>query len=179
MQRRGLGSMTVKETDEAFGCLFWFITFWLYLIVLTIKTIIVGIIKIFNNRKNIKYYQKENLIEKIDNMTGQEFEQILIKLLLNQGYTDIEGTKYTGDYGVDIVACKDGLKCAIQCKRFNDKVSVHAVQEIVAGRKHYKCDKAIVITNNYYTNNAKTLAFSNKVELWDRDNVIQLVKDYE
>ena len=52
-----------------------------------------------------------------------------------------------------------------------------AIQEIVAGKKHYRCEKAIVITNNYYTKNAEELAFDNKVELLDRDYIIQMIKN--
>lgn len=124
-----------------------------------------------------KYYNQNEILDKIDFMTGQEFETFLIeKLLPYDGYTNINGTAYSGDYGVDIIAEKKGLKCAIQCKRFENKVSPRAIQEVVAGRKHYKCDKAIVITNNYYTNNAKQLAYDNKVELLDRDYIIQMIK---
>lgn len=125
------------------------------------------------------YNEKEELLEKIDYMSGQEFENILInKLLPVDGYEKIEGTKYTGDYGVDIIAYRNGLKCAIQCKRFKEKVSNKAIQEIVAGRKHYRCDKAIVITNNYYTKNAQVLAEDNNVELINRDDLIILIKNY-
>lgn len=124
------------------------------------------------------YEDRGNLLDKIDDMSGQEFELLLIeKLLPLDGYTNINGTSYTGDYGVDIIAEKNNIKCAIQCKRFNSKVSVRAIQEIVAGRKHYRCEKAIVITNNYYTKNAKELAFDNKVELLDRDDIIKMIKN--
>jgi hypothetical protein len=127
--------------------------------------------------KQEQYENIENLLDKIDYMTGQEFENLLIeKLLPLEGYTNINGTAYTGDYGVDIVAEKNDIKCAIQCKRFNNKVSIHAIQEIVAGKKHYRCEKALVITNNYYTKNAKELAFDNKVELLDRDDIISMIK---
>lgn len=109
---------------------------------------------------NSKYDKQEDLLERIDNMGGQEFEKFLVeKILPIDGYTDLSLTSSTNDYGVDIIAFKDNIKCAIQCKRANNKVSNRAIQEIVAGRKHYKCDKAIVITNNYYTENANRLAF--------------------
>jgi len=133
--------------------------------------------------KNItnNYENTEDYLDTIDYMSGQEFENLLInELLPNEGYTDINGTSYTGDYGVDIVAYNNnGIKCAIQCKRFNNKVSNKAIQEVVAGKKHYKCEKAIVITNNYYTKSAKELAFDNKVELLDRDDLIKMIKRKE
>lgn len=153
---------------------FIFIIYVLYLFLL-------GVIKILEKKEtknSIKKYQKlEYTMDLIDNMNGQEFESFLIKKILpNEGYYKIKGTTYTGDYGVDIIAYKDDIKCAIQCKRFNNKVTNKAIQEVVAGRKHYKCEKAIVITNNYYTKNAQELAFDNQVELLNRDNLIKMVK---
>lgn len=110
-------------------------------------------------------------------MSGQDFETYLINVILpKDGYTNLQSTNYTGDYGIDIIAYKNDIKCAIQCKRANSKISNKAIQEVVAGRKHYKCDKSIVITNNYYTENAKQLAFDNKVELLDRDYIIRMIK---
>lgn len=126
-----------------------------------------------------KYKNVEEKMEHIDNLEGYEFEDYISGLLRKDGYTNIQGTKYSGDYGVDIIADKDGLKCAIQCKRFTNKVSLSAIQEISAGRKYYKCDKAIVITNNYYTNAAKELALATNVELLDRDYIIKILKKEE
>lgn len=131
----------------------------------------------YNIYKDMKYERYNNLLDDIDYMSGQEFEQFLINNILPyDGFENISGTPYSGDYGVDILADKNGLSCAIQCKRFNQKVSPKAIQEVVAGRKHYKCDKAIVITNSYFTENAKQLAEDNKIELLDRDYIIKMVK---
>ena len=130
-----------------------------------------------NMFKDNLYQKNENIIEKIDYMNGQEFEKFLMQEILpKDGYINIQGTNYTGDYGVDIIAFKNDIKCAIQCKRANSKISNSAIQEVATGRKHYKCEKAIVITNNYYTENAKQLAFDNKVELLDRDYLIKMIK---
>lgn len=131
----------------------------------------------YNIHKDMKYERYNSLLDRIDYMSGQEFEQFLIdNILPYDGFANINGTPYSGDYGVDILADKNGLKCAIQCKRFNQKVSPKAIQEVTAGRKHYKCDKAIVITNSYYTENAKQLAEDNKIELLDRDYIIKMAK---
>ena len=156
-----------------------FNNFWVFIIPIIITpTFIIPISTFFLRKSKAHVYESiEDLLDKIDYMSGQDFEILLInKLLPLNGYVNINGTSYTGDYGVDIIAEKNNIKCAIQCKRLNSKVSVKAVQEIVAGKKHYKCDKAIVITNNYYTKNAKELACDNKVELLDRDDIIKMLK---
>lgn len=129
-------------------------------------------------KEAIKYDSVDSILEIVDNMNGQKFEEFLIKYILpSDGYINISGTKYSGDYGVDIIAEKLGIKCAIQCKRFNKNVNLKAVQEIVAGRRHYKYDKAIVITNNYFNDSAKKLADDNHVVLLDRDYLIKIIKN--
>ena len=43
--------------------------------------------------------------------------------------------------------------------------------EAFAGSKYYKCNKALVVTNNYFTKGAIELAEANGVILWDRDEL--------
>lgn len=131
---------------------------------------------IFKKVKKYNFYKKQESMSKIDMMTGIEFEEfLLINILQKMGYSKLRTTATTNDYGVDIIGYKDEIKCAIQCKRYNSKVSNKAIQEIVAGKNHYRCEKAIVITNNYYTSNAKELAYDNKVQLLDRDDIIRVI----
>ena len=60
-----------------------------------------------------------------------------------------------------------------QAKRYKSKVGIKAVQEAVASKGYYKCDRAMVVANNYFTNQARTLASRNKVELWDRKSLVK------
>ena len=53
-------------------------------------------------------------------------------------------------------------------KRQNSKVSRRAISDAVAGMQHYHCNKAMVITNNYFTPGAATLARSTGCALIDR-----------
>ena len=53
-----------------------------------------------------------------------------------------------------------------------------AVQEAVAGKRYYNCDKIIVITNNYFTTSAITLAKVNNVILWDREILKDKINEY-
>lgn len=132
----------------------------------------------YNTKIDKEFKSIEDELEKIDMFTGIEFEQYIMLLLKKEGYTNIESTKVSGDYGVDIVAKKDDLKCAIQCKRYQNNIPIKAIQEIKAGKTYYKCDKAMVITNSYYTQNAKNLASSTGVQLFDRDDLIRIIKKH-
>jgi restriction system protein len=106
-------------------------------------------------------------IKLIDKMTGLEFERCVAGLLKNQEYTNIRLTeKY--DYGVDIIAIKDGITWGIQVKRYSGLVKADAVRQVVTALKKYKCDRPMVITNSIYSNVAKDLAECNDCVLVDR-----------
>ncbi|MGI6343519.1 MAG: restriction endonuclease [Bacillota bacterium] len=45
-------------------------------------------------------------------------------------------------------------------------IDLRAVQEVVAARGHYRCTRAMVITNSSFTKAAIELALDNDVILW-------------
>lgn len=104
-----------------------------------------------------------------DYMTGEDFEVYVATILSQIGFANVQLTKGSGDQGVDILAEKDGVKYAFQCKRYDKPVGNKAVQEVFAGKFFYHCHAAVVVTNNYFTQSAKDLAYENGVVLWDRD----------
>lgn len=117
-------------------------------------------------------------IANADSMTGIEFEQYLQKLLTNQGY-DVRMTQASGDLGVDLIASKDGDKIAVQAKRYSTNVSRRAISDAVAGMYHYDCNKAMVITNNYFSPDAVTLAEATDCILIDRDTLAKWVNEFQ
>jgi restriction system protein len=102
----------------------------------------------------------------LDAMDGIEFEHYIANLLPTQGYKHVRLTSYF-DFGCDIVAEKEGVIWGIQVKRHSGKVGRSAVQQAVAGLRPYKCDRAMVITNNSFTQQARGLAASNNCLLVD------------
>ena len=123
-----------------------------------------------------KIETKENAItmEYIDQMTGEEFEKFIGDYFKKLGYKATV-TPLAGDFGVDIIVENELVKIGIQAKRYSDRVTNSAIQEIVAGIKHYNLDKGMVITNNYFTRAAKELAKENNIILWDRDTLIDKI----
>ena len=101
-------------------------------------------------------------------MNGLEFEKFIAELFSKMGY-ESEITKASGDQGMDVIASKNGNKIGIQAKCYSSSVGNKAVQEAVAGKNHYRLDKAIVVTNNFFTDAAQQLAQSNSRILWDRN----------
>lgn len=102
-----------------------------------------------------------------DEMEGHEFEYFCADLLEKRGFEEVEVTKGSGDYGVDILAEKDGVTYAIQCKRYDGPVGVKAVQEAYAGRDYYDRMVGAVLTNQYFTTPAVEAAKKLKILLWD------------
>lgn len=103
-----------------------------------------------------------------DDMEGHEFERYCAELLEENGFQEVEVTKGSGDYGVDILAEKDGITYAIQCKRYTGPVGVAAVQQAYAGRDYYDRMVGAVLTNQYFTAPAVEAARKLKILLWDR-----------
>lgn len=98
-------------------------------------------------------------------MTGLEYENLVAKYLRRHGYHNVSVTKGSGDYGVDVIAHQGKHKYAVQCKYYSSAVSLDAVQEAVAGMAMYGCDRAMVVTNNTFTQAAVELATNNGVTL--------------
>ncbi len=113
----------------------------------------------------------------IDEMTGLEFERYCADLLSQKGFVDVNVTKASGDYGVDILAEKDGVTYAIQCKRYQDPVGVKAIQEAFAGKEYYDKMVGAVLTNQYFTQPAVEAAKKLKILLWDRGYLESMISE--
>lgn len=125
----------------------------------------------FSNKKMI------NIID--DEIDGFDFEKLTKTLLEKNNYDNITVTKASGDYGADVIAYKDNIKYAIQCKKYSEKVGVKAIQEVIAAKTMYKCHVGVVLTNNYFTPNAEKLAESNGILLWDKNKLEELIEKAE
>lgn len=104
----------------------------------------------------------------MDLMEGHEFEFFCAELLKKNGFLEVEVTRGSRDYGVDILAQKDGVSYAIQCKCYTTPIGVKAIQEAYAGRDYYDCMVGAVMTNQYFTTPAVEVAKKLKILLWDR-----------
>ena len=113
----------------------------------------------------------------IDQMDGREFEYFCAELLKRKGFQEVQVTKASGDYGVDILAEKEGITFAIQCKCYHSSIGVKAVQEAHAGRDYYDCMIGVVLTNQYFTTPAVEAARKLKILLWDRGYLESMMQE--
>ena len=122
-------------------------------------------------------FRKRYADDELDEMEGLDFEYYCAELLRNSGFIEVEVTKSSGDYGIDILAEKEGVTYAIQCKRYNGPVGVKAVQEAYAGRDFYDRMVGCVLTNQYFTQPAVDAAQKLKILLWDRDYLEEMIEE--
>lgn len=102
-------------------------------------------------------------------MTGEEFEKWCGALLTGIGFSNVYMTQSTGDQGVDLLAEKEGVKYAIQCKCYSHDLGNTPIQEVYAGKVFYNCQVAAVVTNRNFTVGAQKAAQATGVLLWDRE----------
>lgn len=118
----------------------------------------------------------ENILDKVDRMDGHEFEFWCAELLRNNGFQDVDVTPASGDHGVDVLAEKEGIHYAIQCKCYSKDIGNTPIQEVYAGKEMYRCQVGVVMTNRHFTKGAKELAEKTRVLLWDRDKIRQMIE---
>ena len=116
-------------------------------------------------------------MDDVDNMAGPTFAQYVAELLRYRGFKTTL-TPARNDYGADIVAERDGTKYAVQCKRHGENISRQAISDAVAGKHHYECTVAMVITNRHFRSGARELANSTRCVLVDRDKLAEWIQDY-
>ncbi|NLW40097.1 MAG: restriction endonuclease [Tissierellia bacterium] len=115
-------------------------------------------------------------MEYIDSLSGLEFEDFLKELFIDFGYK-IKDLPYSNDYGADLIIGKGFEEIVIQAKNYSGNVGNKAIQEVVSAKVYYKCDKAMVITNSYYTQNAIKTAQESGVILIDRDELEKILNE--
>jgi restriction system protein len=110
----------------------------------------------------------------IDKMTGFEFEEYIGRLFQEFDFSVII-TKKSHDFGCDVLLEKNGDRIAIQTKRTEGKVSLRAVQEIVASLKKYDARIGVVISNAKFSKSARQLAKINDVVMINRNAILRLI----
>lgn len=96
--------------------------------------------------------------EAMEEITPEDYEHLCADLLRKAGW-EADVTGQSGDQGVDILARRDDLVVALQCKLyFGNPVGNKAVQEAHAAAGYSDADYAVVVSNRDFTTSAEQLA---------------------
>lgn len=123
----------------------------------------------------------ENIIKDLDyyimSLDGHQFEYFCAELLKGNGFTNVKVTQGSGDQGVDILAIKEGVRYAVQCKNYSSSLGNTPIQEVNAGKQLYNCHVGVVMTNSTFTQGAIKLAEATGTLLWDGRHVLRLAQN--
>lgn len=114
-------------------------------------------------------------VTNVDRMEGHEFEYFCAELLKRCGFEEVKVTRGSGDQGVDILAVKEDIRYAIQCKNYSTPLGNKPIQEVYAGKTFYKCHVGVVMTNTTFTKSACELADSVGIILWDKERLDKMM----
>lgn len=117
------------------------------------------------------------ILNQVDQFEGLQFEEFVAEILYKNGFREVEVTKGSGDFGADVIAKKNNISYAFQCKRFNSTIGPKPIGEVLRGMRKYNCEKGIVITNSYFSNQAIKESEICNIELWDRDKLSYLIQN--
>lgn len=123
---------------------------------------------------------EESVLKKpfsFDELSGSEFEFLLKRLFEAMNYK-VKVIGKTGDQGGDLVLNKDGKRILIQAKRYTGSVGNAAVQQAFAAKSHYDCTDAAVVTTGEFTREARELAKTTQVELFDKMELQRLLSKH-
>ena len=121
---------------------------------------------------NFRALSAQQTMLHVDCMEGHQFEYWCADLLSHLGFYNVVVTRGSGDQGVDVLATRDGIKYAIQCKCYSSDLGNTPVQEIYTGKTIYGCQVGAVMTNVRFTAGGRQAAQATGVLLWDRDWII-------
>lgn len=145
--------------------------------VLVLVLVIVAAVAIWRYRTEQRKLRALD-IAAIDTMDPLEFERYVATLLKHRGFTNVRLTERY-DYGVDIIAEKDGVRWGVQVKRYSNLVKAEAVRQVFTALVRYKCDRSMVVTNSTFSRPAQELADDNNCVLIDRDELAQWIVGFQ
>jgi len=116
-----------------------------------------------------------DLVEKVNIMTGIEFEEFVAKCFRTQGYVaDI--TAAFGDHGIDLLLKKSSETIACQCKRRTAPVGESVIRDFLGAMTHAGAVIGYIVTSSTFTSRAYSFAQKKPIKLIDLDALLQLAK---
>jgi SNF2 family DNA or RNA helicase len=117
-------------------------------------------------------------LDDVDRMDGLRFEVLCEMLWTRRGFHAQVTNKAGGDSGVDVVALQGKTGELLQCKSsVNQQVGWDAIKEVVAGAPIYQAMmpnvmlRRLAVTNQTFSESARTRAAANAVQLVEREEV--------
>ena len=128
---------------------------------------------------------KEQLLDRLGNLSPTGFEQLTGRLLVAAGFHDVKVVGQSGDGGIDCVGMYRlslvSFPTYVQCKRYQASVGAGMVRDL-RGAMVGRGDRGLLITTGTFTSGAQSEATRDgapPIELIDGDTLCELLKQYQ
>lgn len=107
-----------------------------------------------------------------------DFEDFIAQLYRDMNY-EVEQTKYSGDFGADLVVSDKSVKTVIQVKRYaeSNRVGVQDINQVIGSKEYYKAQECALVTTSSFTVQAIELCNMANVKMTDWDGLLQNICD--
>lgn len=135
---------------------------------------------LFTNDIEQAIQNKENFIVKEINelveLDPRMFEDVVANMYRKLGYT-VHQTPYSNDGGKDIILAKDGVKYAVECKRYKQsaKIGRPALQKLYAAMLDCGASQSIFVTTCEFSKDAKAYAYRTGIEMIDGNRLASMM----
>lgn len=108
-------------------------------------------------------------LERVDRMTGDQFELLVEALLRREGFRKIHRIGGSGDGGVDVIGtAPTGDLFVIQCKRWTNSVGSPEIRNLLGALHAYPHHRGVLATSAGFTAPARQVAAGTNLILIDR-----------
>ena len=131
---------------------------------------------------------RDEILERLREVTPQRFEQIVIDVLVAMGYGGshedaAQAVGKSGDEGIEGVINEDRLgldTIYVQAKRWKSNIGRPEIQNFVGALSGKHANKGIFITTSFFTNEAKEYAktLREKIILIDGERLVSLMYEF-
>ncbi|MCS6840227.1 MAG: DUF2034 domain-containing protein [Roseiflexus sp.] len=106
-----------------------------------------------------------------------EFEERVLLLLQDLGWTNLRLRGGSGDRGVDLEGEFQGQRYIVQCKRYSKPVPPSTVRDLAGALHIQRADRALLVTTSSFTPQGYDEVRNLPIELWDGDVLVRKIKE--
>lgn len=129
-------------------------------------------------RLAIRHVRQRSLLRKeLYALTPAEFEERVLLLLEDLGWSNLRLRGGSGDRGVDLEGEFQGVRFIIQCKRYSKPVPPSMVRDLVGALHIQRADRTLLVTTSSFTSQGYAEARDQAVELWDGNILAQKISE--
>ncbi|MDW8214124.1 MAG: restriction endonuclease [Roseiflexaceae bacterium] len=122
--------------------------------------------------------RRRNLLRReLSALKPAEFEERVLLLLKDLGWTNLRLRGGSGDRGVDLEGEFQGQRYVVQCKRYSKPVPPSMVRDLAGALHIQRADRALLVTTSSFTRQGYEEVRNLPIELWDGDVLARKIEE--